>query len=229
MRRELDLVAIGGGAAGITAAREGARRGARSALVQDGSVGGECTFTGCVPSKTLLAASARGESFADAMAAVHRAVARIAAIEDDAAVAADRVRVIHGRAVLRSQHEVDVDGTRLRCHRMVVATGSGPVVPPIEGLRDVECLPNATVFGLRTLPGRLAVLGGGAVGCELAQAYARLGATVTLIEAQDRLLPQEEPEASQVIFLELGGRTPRPARRPADRPESMPVPGVEPP
>lgn len=203
MTREFDLLVIGGGAAGITAAREGARRGARTVLVQDGPVGGDCTFTGCVPSKTLLAAAARGETFGDAMAAVRMAVARIAATEDDLALKRDGVTVVHGRAVLRSRREVDVGGGRLRCRRMIVATGAGPAVPPIEGLREVGPLTNESVFSLDALPRRLAVVGGGAIGCEMAQAFARLGSTVTVIEAEDRLLPREEPEASHVIAAAL--------------------------
>ena len=203
MSRDFDLVVIGGGAAGITAAREGARQGARTALVQDGPVGGDCTFTGCVPSKTLLAAAARGESFDEAMAAVRMAVARIAASEDDVALKRYGVSVIHGRAVLRSLHEVDADGARLRCRRMIIATGAGPTVPSIEGLRDSDCVTNESVFSLPSLPRRLAVLGGGAIGCELAQAFARLGSAVTVIEAEDRLLPREEPEASDVVAAAL--------------------------
>jgi pyruvate/2-oxoglutarate dehydrogenase complex dihydrolipoamide dehydrogenase (E3) component len=199
MSGELDLVVVGGGAAGITAAREGARRGARTGLVQDGPIGGDCTFTGCVPSKTLLAAAARGESFDEAMATVRRTVARIAATEDDIALERDGVTVVHGRARLTAPHEIDVDGTRLRSRRIIVATGAGPVVPPIDGLREVAPLTNETVFALTTRPRRLAVLGGGAIGCELAQAFARLGAAVTVIEAENRLLPGEEPEASQVV------------------------------
>ena len=203
MTGELDLVVIGGGAAGITAAREGARRGARVALVQDGRLGGECTFTGCVPSKTLLAAAARGASFADAMAAVRQAVATIAATEDDLALKRDGVSVIHGRAVMRSARQVDVDGAVLRAHRMIIATGAGPVIPPIPGLSDIEPLTNETVFSLGALPRRLAVLGGGAIGCELAQAFARLGSRVTVVEAEDRLLPREEPEASDIVAAAL--------------------------
>lgn len=196
---DVDLLVIGGGAAGITAAREGVRRGARTVLVQEGPVGGDCTFTGCVPSKTLLAAAARGASFDEAMTAVRAAVARIAATEDDLALGQGGVKVVHGRAVLRSPREVEVDDTRLRGRRIVIATGAGPMVPAIEGLRELDPLTSDTVFSLPVLPRRLAVLGGGAIGCELAQGIARLGAQVTIIEAEDRLLPVEEPEASQVI------------------------------
>ncbi len=199
MSGKLDVVVIGGGAAGITAAREASRQGARTVLVQDGPVGGDCTFTGCVPSKTLLAAAARGESFDDAMARVRSAVAQIAATEDDIALKRDGVTVIHGRARLTSPREIDVDGTPVRCDRIVVATGAGPAVPSIEGLHQIDPLTNETVFSLTALPRRLAVLGGGATGCELAQAFARLGATVAVVEAEDRLLPSEEPEASQTI------------------------------
>lgn len=199
LSRELDLLVIGGGAAGLTAAREGARRGARTGLVQDGPVGGDCTFTGCVPSKTLLAAAARGASFGEAMTAVRDAVTRIAATEDELALERQGITVIQGRAVLQSPTEVDVDGTLLRSSRVVIATGAGPVVPPVEGLRDLDPLTNETVFSLIDPPQRLAVLGGGAIGCELAQGFARLGSRVTLIEAEDRLLPREEPEASEVI------------------------------
>ena len=162
-------------------------------------MGVDCTFTGCVPSKTLLAAAARGDNFGDAMAAVLRAVARIAATEDDMALEREGLAVIHGRAVVRSRHEVAVDGVRLRWRRMILATGSAPAVPPIEGLREIDDLTNETLFSLAALPRRLAVLGGGAMGCEMGQAFARLGSTVTVIEAERRLLPREEPEASAVI------------------------------
>lgn len=145
------------------------------------------------------AAAARGESFADAMATVRMAVARIAATEDDLALKRDGVSVIHGRAILGSAREVDVDGARLRCRRMIIATGARPAVPPVEGLRDVDYLTNESVFSLPSLPPRLAVLGGGAVGCELAQGFARLGSAVTVVEAEDRVLPGEEPEASDVV------------------------------
>ncbi len=126
-----DLVVIGGGTGGLSAALEAARRNASVLLIQgEGRLGGDCTFTGCVPSKALLAAAARGQSFKEASAEVHRAIETVAAAEDDDALGAEGVEVIHGRAVFRSPQEVDVDGRRVRASRFVVATGAAPLVPP---------------------------------------------------------------------------------------------------
>ena len=194
-----DLIVIGGGAAGLGAARAGAATGARTLLVVEGEIGGECTFTGCVPSKALIEAAARGTAFPAAMAAVRHAVAAIAATETPDVLAAEGVEVLRGPAVFTSQREVSVAGQVLRARAFIVATGSQPSVPPVPGLAGTGYLTNETIFDLTELPARLAVLGGGPVGCELAQAFARLGSQVTLIEAAPRLLPAADPEASQVI------------------------------
>ncbi|MGH3737798.1 MAG: dihydrolipoyl dehydrogenase family protein [Micromonosporaceae bacterium] len=194
-----DLIVVGGGAAGLGAAREAVRRGAKVLLVSDGEPGGDCTFTGCVPSKTLIESAARGESFAVATQRVRDAVARIAATEDAAALRTEGIDVVLGRARLTGPVRVGVDGRGYAARRLIVATGSAPAVPSILGLADRAYLTNETVFDLASPPASLAVLGGGAVGCELAQAYARLGVAVTVVEAEDRLLGREEPEASRVI------------------------------
>lgn len=199
MTRQYDLVVIGGGAAGIAAARAGVRRGAQTLMVQDGPIGGDCTFTGCVPSKALIAAARRGASFGEAMTSVRRAVEKIAATEDDAVFAKEGIDVIHGQARLASPTEVNVEGDRVMAARVVIAAGAGPVVPPIPGLEAVKHLTNETIFELAHQPERLVVLGGGAIGCELAQAFRRLGSEVTIVEAADRILPPEEPEASATI------------------------------
>ena len=198
-RGDYDVVVIGGGTGGLSAAREAARRGASTLLVQEGRLGGDCTFTGCVPSKALLAAAARGQTFSEAMAEVHRAVEAIAATEDDAALSRVGVEVLHGRGVFRSPSLLDVDGRVIRSQRFIVATGAGPVVPPIDGLRQSHPLTNENLFDVDQQPRRLAVLGGGAIGAEMGQAFARLGTEVSLIEAEDRILTKEEPEASQVV------------------------------
>jgi pyruvate/2-oxoglutarate dehydrogenase complex dihydrolipoamide dehydrogenase (E3) component len=200
---DYDLIVIGGGAAGLSAARTAARRRARVALVQAGPVGGDCTFFGCVPSKTLIEAAARGADFATAMARVRSTVARIAATETAAVLRAEGVHVVEGWARLEAADRVAVGDRRLRSRRLVIATGSGPIVPAIPGLGGVDVLTNENVFQLTESPGSLAVVGGGPVGAELAQAFARLGTTVTLVEQADRLLAREEPEASAVVAAAL--------------------------
>ena len=194
-----DLVVIGGGTAGLGAALAAAAAGARTLLVSEGEIGGECTFTGCVPSKTLIEAAARGVTYPDAIAAVRRVVAAIAATVAAEVRAAEGIEVLRGRAVFVSPGEISVDGRAVRARRFIIATGSWPAVPPVPGLAETDYLTNETVFGLDELPGRLTVLGAGAVGCELAQAFARLGSQVTLIEAAPRLLPTADPAASQVV------------------------------
>ncbi|HSL57611.1 MAG TPA: FAD-dependent oxidoreductase [Acidimicrobiales bacterium] len=194
-----DLVVVGGGAGGLVAAKEARRRGASVVIVQDGPVGGDCTFTGCVPSKALLAAAASGADFDDAMGRVHRAVERIAATEDAAALAAFDIDVIDGFARFTSPTSLEVDGRTISSRRFVVATGARPSLPPIPGLRESSPLTTETLFDLSSRPGSMIVLGGGPIGCEMAQAFARLGTRVTLVEALDRILPREEPDASAVI------------------------------
>lgn len=197
--RLADLVVVGGGAGGLAAARAGARRGARVLLVQQGPLGGDCTFTGCIPSKALIEAAHRRVPFDRAILAARRAVEVVAATETDDVLRREGVEVTHGWATFREPGVLDVDGAVVRARRVVIATGARPVVPPIEGLDETDHLTNETVWDLDALPPSLAVLGGGAVGCELAQAFARLGSTVTVIEALDRILPAEEPEASAVV------------------------------
>ena len=199
MPAEYDLAVIGGGAAGIGAARAGAAAGARTLLVSESEIGGECTFPGCVPPKPLIGAAARGATSPAARGGGRGTVAAIAATETADVLAREGIEVLRGRAVFTSPRELRAEGRGLRARRFVIATGSRLAVPPVPGLADISYLTSETVFELEELPGRLAVVGGGAVGCELAQAFARLGSQVTVIEAGPRLLPAADPAASAII------------------------------
>ena len=192
-----DLLVIGGGSAGLSAARTARRRGKSVVLVNDGQPGGDCTFTGCVPSKTLLQASAL--PFAEAMGRVRETVAAIAADESADVLRHEGIEVVIGRATFTAPGAIVVDGRTITAKKMVIATGSGPVVPKLPGLDTIAFLTNESLFDLTAQPRHLAVLGGGAIGCEMAQAFRRLGSEVTVFESLDRLLSKEEPDASEVV------------------------------
>jgi pyruvate/2-oxoglutarate dehydrogenase complex dihydrolipoamide dehydrogenase (E3) component len=235
-----NVVVVGAGPAGLVTAAACAGLGARVALVERARMGGDCLNTGCVPSKALLS-SARlaarmrdaarwglepSEGAADFGRVIQRVRARRARIEPHdsqermESLGIDVFRA-HGRFV--SPREVEVDGRRLRARHFVIATGSRPALPPVDGLAETGPLTTDTVFDtLDERPARMAVLGGGAVGCELGQAFAALGVQVTLLEALPRLLSREEPEASALMQRRLerdgvrvrtGARVEKAARR----------------
>ena len=216
MRYDNNLVVIGAGSAGLIAALIAATAKARVTLVERGAMGGDCLNTGCVPSKTLIASAKaahllrQGEryglanvagdvDFAKVMARVRSAIATIAPKDSMQRYEGLGVRCVAGHANVADGHTVDVGDTRLTTRRIVVATGAEPFVPPIPGIDEVDILTSDNVWGLDELPGRLAVLGGGAVGCELAQAFARLGSRVSLIDMEERLLPAEDADAARII------------------------------
>ncbi len=196
---DYDLVVIGAGAAGLGAARAGRRRGASVAVVADGPIGGECTFVGCVPSKTLIEAARAGESFEAAMKRVRATVDDVAATESAQVLRAEGIDVIEARAALAGPGRVSVDGRSVGYRRLVLATGTAPAIPPVPGLDESRVLTNQNVFDLAARPASLLVLGGGPIGVELAQAFARLGTVVKVVEGDRRLLPREEPEASALV------------------------------
>ncbi len=215
-----DLVVVGGGTAGLVAAFGAAGQGAKVTLVERARTGGDCLWTGCVPSKSLLAAAAAAHAarhsghlgihtdqvtvdFPAVMAHVRGAIGAIAPHDSPERLRSEGVEVVDGDARFVADDAIEVAGRRLRFRAAMIATGAAPVLPPIEGLAAAGPLTTETVWDLEELPRRLVVLGGGPIGCELGQAFARLGAEVTVVEMESRLLPREEPEASEVVHASL--------------------------
>jgi pyruvate/2-oxoglutarate dehydrogenase complex dihydrolipoamide dehydrogenase (E3) component len=214
-----DLCVIGAGSAGLSVAAAAGLMGVPVALVERGRMGGDCLNVGCVPSKALIAAGERAQAARDAkafgvglpepridFARVHRHVHEvIAAIAPNDSVERFRalgVDVIAGEARFVDPRTLAVAGRTIRARRFVIATGSSPAVPPIPGLEATPYFTNETIFDLTERPRHLIVLGGGPIGCELAQAFRRLGAAVTIL-SRGRLLPREDGEAAAVVETAL--------------------------
>ncbi len=194
-----NLTVIGAGPAGLLTAIAAAGLGARVALIERAGLGGDCLNVGCVPSKTLLAAASSGLTFALALKRVRAVRAAIAVHDSVERYTAAGVDVFLGQASFASAHEIRVGEATLRTRRAVIATGARAHIPPLPGLAGIAPLTNETVFDLAGQPRRLAVLGAGPVGCELGQAFARLGTEVELLELAPQILPQEEPEAAERV------------------------------
>jgi pyruvate/2-oxoglutarate dehydrogenase complex dihydrolipoamide dehydrogenase (E3) component len=210
-----DLAVIGGGTAGLVAAQTAAAMRRRVLLVSDGPLGGECTWNGCVPSKALIEAAGVHQAAATAarfginvgavsvdfpavMKRVHSVIDGIAGYEDAQHLEAAGITVRRGRAVLVDAHSVEVGDDRFSATKVIVCTGSRPDIPAIDGLDGVHFLTNETVFELREQPRSLVVLGAGAIGLELAQAFARLGTQVDVVDAAVDFLPREDPDVAAV-------------------------------
>lgn len=220
-RFDRNLVVIGAGSAGLVSAYIAAAVKAKVTLVEKHRLGGDCLYTGCVPSKALIRQarflslvkrarefgmrSAHAEfDFADAMERVQRVIQAIAPHDSIERYTALGVDVVLGAARIVSPWEVEVthaDGKvqRLTTRSIVIATGAHPFVPPIPGIEQVEVLTSENVWNLRQRPGRLVVLGGGPIGSELAQTFARLGSQVTQVEMAPRLLMREDADASDLV------------------------------
>jgi pyruvate/2-oxoglutarate dehydrogenase complex dihydrolipoamide dehydrogenase (E3) component len=215
---EYDLGILGGGAAGLTAAAGSAQFGAKTVLVEKAkNLGGECLHFGCVPSKTLLRTAGvwslarRAKEFGlpdlplppvslDAVMGRVRSVIDTVQAHDSP----ERFRklgadVRFGTPRFLDDHTVSVDGDRLTARAWIIATGSRPSLPPVEGLVDVPYWTNETVFSQKELPERLLILGGGPVGVEMGQAFQRIGARVTIIESRDQLLGSEDPDLALIL------------------------------
>ena len=218
---ETDICIIGAGSGGLSVAAGAVQMGARVVLIEKGAMGGDCLNTGCVPSKALLAAGHIAQNQRDAtpfgIAAIEpkidwQAVNKhvhdvIAAIAPNDSVERFRnlgVEVIQGEARFVNTHTVRVNEDRIRAKYFVIATGSSPFVPPIEGLADVDYFTNENIFANRHPIDHLLVIGGGPIGIELAQAHRRLGAKVTVMEVA-RLLIKDDRELAEIVIERLRG------------------------
>jgi pyruvate/2-oxoglutarate dehydrogenase complex dihydrolipoamide dehydrogenase (E3) component/uncharacterized membrane protein YdjX (TVP38/TMEM64 family) len=219
-RFERNLVVIGGGSAGLVAAYIAAAVRAKVTLVEKHRMGGDCLNTGCVPSKALIKtarvlssirnASAFGlknasveVDFADVMERVQRVIRAIEPHDSAERYRALGVECLQGEARITSPWTVEVGGKVITTRAIVIAAGAEPFVPAIPGIEATGCLTSDTVWQLRKLPPRLLVLGGGPIGCELAQAFARLGSRVTQVEMLERLLPREDPEFCDMVATRM--------------------------
>lgn len=211
------LLVVGAGPSGLMSAAIAAALGARVALVERHLMGGDCLNVGCVPSKALIAAARSWRSAADSswsfggprierlgdfgavMGRVRRLRAELSEADSAARFRDLGVDVFLGEGRFAGPDRLTVQGRTIRFWRAIIATGARPAVPQVPGLETCGYLTNETIFTLTQLPRRLVILGSGPVGCEMAQAFAPLGAEVTLLSELDRILPREDPDASRVV------------------------------
>ncbi len=209
-----DLVIIGAGSGGLTAANFATQLGATVALVEKNRIGGDCTWTGCIPSKALLKAAKVAHAVRNAarfgIAAnppvtdmarvrdyVRSAIDQVYRLETPAELQRKGIDVIEGAARFIDPHTIEVGTQRVFAKHFLIATGARPLIPAITGLADVPFVTYERIFDNETLPKNMLVIGGGPIGVELAQAHQRLGAQVTVVA--DEILPKDEPEARVVI------------------------------
>jgi pyruvate/2-oxoglutarate dehydrogenase complex dihydrolipoamide dehydrogenase (E3) component len=225
---DYDIGILGGGAAGLTVAAGAAQFGAKTVLIEKKEkLGGDCLHYGCVPSKSLIRTagvwSLAGRAREFGLPVLELPAVDLGAVMDRVQGVIDKIQehdsperfcklgaeVQFGPPRFRDDHVVEVDGKRYAAKAWVIATGSRPALPPVEGLTEVPYWTNETVFSQRTLPSRLLVLGGGAIGVEMAQAFQRLGSKVTVVEFLDQLMGPEDRDVGEMIKgrLEAEGMT----------------------
>lgn len=219
---DYDLGIIGGGAAGLTAAAGAAQFGAKTILIEKSAkLGGDCLHYGCIPSKTLIriagvyALLKRTTEFG--LPQVQLPPIDLEAVMNHVKIVIDKIQqhdsperfcdlgaqVVFGKASFIDDHSVNLDGHTLSARSWIIATGSSPALPPVEGLAHTPYLTNETIFSQKKLPASLIVLGGGPIGLELAQAMGRLGSQVTIVEFMDQILGPEDPDIADILQQQL--------------------------
>ncbi|MZG31661.1 MAG: SidA/IucD/PvdA family monooxygenase [Nitrospinae bacterium] len=214
---DYNMVVIGAGSAGLVTSYIGAATRGKVALIEKHKMGGDCLNTGCVPSKALIRSArfmadakkcqnlgfknAQVEfDFADVMERVQRVIKTIEPHDSIERYTSLGVECHTGEARILSPYEVSVNGKTLTTRNIVVGTGARPAIPPIEGIENIDYLTSDTIWNIRKQPDKLLVLGGGPIGSELTQAFARLGCSVTQVQRNKRLIPKEDPEISQMLL-----------------------------
>lgn len=225
MPTDYDLIVLGGGAAGLTASGVGASFGARTLMVEQARLGGDCTWYGCVPSKALLSAAHAAHSaqkagefgirtgevsadFSEVMAGVHALREHIYEEADAPEIYENMgIDVKQGTARFTNPRTIEISSEetteRFSARRFIIATGGRAFIPPIKGLRDAHCLTNETIFEQTEQPRRLMVLGAGPIGTEMAQAFRRLGSEVTVIDRESRILFRDDEELAGMLQARL--------------------------
>ncbi len=219
-RFDANLLVIGAGSAGLVSAYIAATVKAKVMLIEKAQMGGDCLNTGCVPSKALIRAAksvvdieragqfgvdggAPKVDFAAVMGRVHQVIKQIEPHDSVERFTNLGVDCLAGEARFVSPWQVEVNGRLLSAEKIILATGASPIIPPIPGLADIQPLTSENLWQLQTLPERLLIIGGGAIGCEMAQAFQRLGSQVTLVEAMPQLLSNEDKDLAAGVSNSL--------------------------
>lgn len=223
---DFDMIVIGGGAAGLTASGIAANFGAKTMMVEADRLGGDCTWTGCIPSKTLLKAGKVARQIKDAgkyglidgepNIDFKKVMQHVDDVRKEVYHDADRpeifedmgIEVVQGLASFKDNHTIEIefkDGiTRAVSSKyFIIATGAKAFVPPIQGIEEVDYLTNESLFEIEDLPGELLIIGGGPIGTEMSQAFVNLGSDVTVIDMADRILANDDPELVDILHDEL--------------------------
>lgn len=213
-----DLIVLGGGAAGLVGAKLAKGLGKRVVIIEKNRLGGECTWTGCVPSKALIhAASVAHQIHSSAQVGlqldgdtvqintdnvfehVRSIVEKVYSTHTPTHLSTEGIDTIFGQPSFIDSHTIAIENKKLKAHTFLIATGSHPTIPPIEGIDDVSFLTNETLFSMQKVPESLIILGGGPIGIEMASAFHRLGSHVTIVEMNQHIMSHEDYELSQLL------------------------------